>query len=86
MKATSKQIAKYKTMLNKLFDVWVSIGYMDGIEALDGILKANAGKNPKRSTKSYMHEEIEGLICETDNIMLEFGLRYKKYDDIKIYE
>lgn len=85
-KANSKQITKYKTMLNKLFDKWVECGYKDGIIELDTILKKNADLFGYESCTELSHNEIECLICETENIMLQFGLSYDKHEQIKIDE
>ena len=72
--ATPKQIIKYKTLLHKLFSEWVSKGYTDGVEELDKILKSNAELDPEISTKFYVHEEMEALICETEVLCIEFGI------------
>jgi hypothetical protein len=72
--ATPKQIIKYKTLLHKLFSEWVSIGYHNGIDELDSILKSNAGLDPEISTKLYSHYEMEELICETEVLCVDFGI------------
>lgn len=72
--ATPKQIIKYKTLLHKLFSEWISLGYTNGIEELDAILKSNADLDKDISTKLYTHEEMESLICETEVLCVDFGI------------
>jgi hypothetical protein len=72
--ATPKQITKYKTLLHKLFSEWVSIGYKNGIDELDSILKSNADLDKEISCKLYTHEEMEALICETEVLCVDFGI------------
>lgn len=75
--ATPKQIIKYKTLLHKLFSEWISLGYTNGIEELDAILKSNAELDIKISSKLYTHEEMESLICETEVLCVDFGIEIK---------
>lgn len=72
--ATNKQIIKYKTLLHKLFSEWVSLGYTNGIEDLDAILKSNADLDKDISTKLLTQDEMESLICETEVLCIDFGI------------
>jgi hypothetical protein len=76
-----QQVTEYKTMLHILFNEWVKLGFKDGINELDKILKSNADLDGV-STKDMDHLQLMDLICEIEVLLVQFGLYYNENERI----